>query len=47
MESIVDVVKFLTGAAQYEPIVIDTRREFYERQYNSTSISPTCAVEKA
>ena len=34
MESIVDVVKFLTGAAQYEPTVIDTRREFYERQYN-------------
>ncbi len=34
MESIVDVVKFLTGAAQYEPTVIDTRREFYERQYD-------------
>lgn len=34
MESMVDVVKFLTGAAKYEPKVIDTRREFYEHQYN-------------
>ena len=33
MESLVDVVKFLTGTGQYEPTVIDTRREFYEQQY--------------
>ena len=34
MNSLVDVVKMLTGAAQYEPTVIDTRREFYEQQYS-------------
>ena len=33
MKSLADVVKFLTGAAQFEPVWIDTRREFYERQY--------------
>ncbi len=33
MKSLADVVKFLTGAAQFEPVRIDTRREFYERQY--------------
>ncbi len=33
MDSMVDVVKFLTGAAVYEPECVDTRREFYEQQY--------------
>ncbi len=33
MDSMVDVVKFLTGAAVYEPERVDTRREFYEQQY--------------
>lgn len=33
MDSMVDVVKFFTGAAVYEPERVDTRREFYEQQY--------------
>lgn len=33
MENIMDVIKFLTGAATYEPTIVDTRREFYEQQY--------------
>ncbi len=33
MDSMVDVVKFFTGAAIYEPVRVDTRREFYEQQY--------------
>ncbi len=33
MDSMVDVVKFLTGATVYEPERVDTRREFYEQQY--------------
>ena len=33
MENIVDVVNFLSGKAQFEPTVIDTRKEFYEQQY--------------
>lgn len=32
MESIMDVVNFLNGEGDYEPIVVDTRREFYEHQ---------------
>ena len=32
MESFTDVVKFLNGVGNYEPTVIDTRREFYEHQ---------------
>ena len=32
MESMVDVVQFLTGAKSFEPTVIDTRKEFYEHQ---------------
>ncbi len=34
MENIVDVIKLLTGAATFEPTVVDTRREFYEHQYS-------------
>lgn len=33
MDTMTDVVKFLTGETCPEPTVIDTRREFYERQY--------------
>lgn len=33
MDSMVDVVQFLTGAKSFEPTVIDTRKEFYEHQY--------------
>ena len=33
MENMTDVIKFLTDEAQYEPTVVDTRREFYEHQY--------------
>ena len=32
MESIVDVIKFLTGTEAFAPVVIDTRKEFYEQQ---------------
>lgn len=32
MESIMDVVNFLNGEGDYEPTVVDTRREFYEHQ---------------
>ena len=32
MESLSDVIDFLTGRQQFEPTVIDTRREFYEQQ---------------
>lgn len=32
METVLDVVRFLNGSAEYKPTVIDTRREFYERQ---------------
>jgi magnesium chelatase family protein len=34
MDTMVDVINLLTGRAQYEPTVIDTRKEFYEHQYN-------------
>lgn len=33
MESMLDVIQFLIGAKAYEPTVIDTRKEFYEHQY--------------
>ena len=34
MEHISDVITFITGAEHYEPLVVDTRKEFYERQYS-------------
>lgn len=34
METMTDVIKFLSGEAAYEPTIIDTRKEFYEQQYN-------------
>lgn len=32
MDNIVDVINFLNGQEQFEPTVIDTRKEFYEHQ---------------
>ena len=32
MESLNDVISFLNGSNDYEPTIIDTRREFYEQQ---------------
>ena len=32
MENIAEVITFLNGTAHYEPMVVDTRKEFYERQ---------------
>ncbi len=34
MESITDVIKFLEEREHYEPTVIDTRKVFYEQQYD-------------
>lgn len=34
MDTMVDVINFLSDKAQYEPTVVDTRKEFYEHQYN-------------
>lgn len=34
MDNILDVVRFLNDEEQFEPTVIDTRREFYEQQSN-------------
>ncbi len=34
MENLADVVAFLNGNNSYEPMVVDTRKEFYERQYS-------------
>lgn len=33
MDSMLEVIQFLTGAKSFEPTVIDTRKEFYEHQY--------------
>ena len=33
MDTMLDVIKFLTGMQAYEPTVIDTRKEFYDLQY--------------
>ena len=34
MDNLADVVSFLNGNPTYEPMVVDTRKEFYERQYS-------------
>lgn len=34
MENMTDVIALLTGQRQFEPTVVDTRKEFYEHQYN-------------
>lgn len=36
METMMDVINFLTGKESFEPCVIDTRKEFYDQQYNFT-----------
>ena len=33
MDSLADVIQFLTGTKTFQPTVIDTRAEFYEHQY--------------
>ncbi|MBP5338529.1 MAG: YifB family Mg chelatase-like AAA ATPase [Prevotella sp.] len=33
MENLADVIAFLNGTGKYEPMVVDTRKEFYEQQY--------------
>ena len=34
MESLMDVIQFFNGTRTFEPTSVDTRREFYERQYD-------------
>lgn len=34
MENIMQVISFIPGQQQFSPMVIDTRKEFYEQQYN-------------
>lgn len=34
MESLTEVVRFLSGAEEAQPFVVDTRKEFYEQQYD-------------
>lgn len=34
MENIMQVISFITGQQHFLPMVIDTRKEFYEQQYN-------------
>ena len=34
MDNLSDVIGFLNGNKTYEPTIIDTRKEFYEHQYN-------------
>ena len=34
VDSLTDVVSFFNGSEDYEPTVVDTRREFYEQQYS-------------
>ncbi len=34
MDNLADVISFFNGGTSYEPMVTDTRREFYEQQYN-------------
>ena len=34
MENILQVIQFLTGQQTFQPVFVDTRKEFYEQQYN-------------
>lgn len=34
MDGLADVISFLNGSSSYEPTVVDTRKEFYEQQYD-------------
>jgi len=46
MDTVLDVVRFLNGSAEYEPTVVDTRREFYERQTSfDLDFSDVCGQE--
>ena len=38
MDSMADVIQFLTGTKTFQPTVIDTRAEFYEHQYKLSLI---------
>ena len=33
METMTEVIDFITGQREFSPMVVDTRKEFYERQY--------------
>lgn len=33
MDNLADVISFLNGNGNYEPMIVDTRKEFYEQQY--------------
>jgi magnesium chelatase family protein len=33
MDNLLEVIQFLSGLKSFEPVVIDTRKEFYEQQY--------------
>ena len=34
MDGLADVISFLNGSSNYEPTTVDTRKEFYEQQYD-------------
>ena len=34
MDSLADVISFMNGSNSYEPTIVDTRKEFYEQQYD-------------
>ena len=34
MDNLRDVIAFLNGSQEYEPMVVDTRKKFYEQQYS-------------
>ena len=34
MDSLADVISFFNGSNDYEPTIVDTRKEFYEQQYD-------------
>ncbi len=34
MDGLADVISFLNGSSNYEPTVVDTRKEFYKQQYD-------------
>ena len=33
MDNLADVISFLNGSTEYQPTIVDTRKEFYEHQY--------------
>jgi len=34
VDNLADVISFFNGSHQYQPVFVDTRKEFYEQQYN-------------